>query len=402
VAQVRRPRTALGIAALAVLAGVVMLWILRPEGPDTETTTIPKAPTQAAFFGINANHTYRVGVEGDPELRGRHLDAIANAGIGFVRALAIRLAIEPVPPDELARDFTETDDWVAALAEHGLRWRPVLGTPTPEWDRAQPSCAQKSPPADPAAFASYAGAVAARYGSRGSFWTEHSDLAELPIRDFEIWNEPNHFAFWCPAPDPAAFAELAALAAEAIHRAAPGARVTLGGLAPFQASDPPQRLTPEEFIAPLVAADPSLAGAVDAIGVHVYGPTAAEPIAQLDAYRATLDRAGLGDKPMVVNEAGWYAAGENGSWPAVPEEQRAEYMEQLTGAVVRDRERLGIAAFAPYTWTTPEEDPFDVEDWFGIAEPESGEPYPSAAAYAKVIAAASGVGRDRHGYRPPP
>ena len=51
-----------------------------------------------------------------------------------------------------------------------------------------------SPPADPAAYGRFAGQVAARFGSRGTFWAEHPELPRVPVRDYQIWNEPAGFA----------------------------------------------------------------------------------------------------------------------------------------------------------------------------------------------------------------
>jgi hypothetical protein len=74
------------------------------------------------------------------------------------------------------------------------------------------------PPADGealAGFARFAAAAAARYKSTNP---------DMPIL-FEIWNEPNTKTFWGRAPDPEAYAGMAAAACSAIKASNPQARV---------------------------------------------------------------------------------------------------------------------------------------------------------------------------------
>ena len=51
-------------------------------------------------------------------------------------------------------------------------------------------------------------ALVQRYGSGGTYWPDHPDVPRLPVIDFEVWNEPNFAAFWCPRPQPARYAKL--------------------------------------------------------------------------------------------------------------------------------------------------------------------------------------------------
>jgi hypothetical protein len=40
-----------------------------------------------------------------------------------------------------------------------------------------------------------------------------------------------------------------------------------------------------------------------------------------------------------------------------------------------------VSSIAPHTWITEESDPDNPEHWFGIADPLTGAPYESGAAY---------------------
>ena len=107
----------------------------------------------------------------------------------------------------------------------------------------------KSPPADPAAFARFAAQAARRY-------------APLGVHHWEIWNEPNLAAFWMPRADPAAYARLLVDAAAAIRAADPRAVVILGGLAP--GADDGGNRSPLGFLRDVYAAGAKCA--FDAVG----------------------------------------------------------------------------------------------------------------------------------------
>ena len=67
----------------------------------------------------------------------------------------------------------------------------------------------------------------------------------------------------------------------------------------------------------------------------------------------------------------------------LPEEQRAEYFAEVTPAVTRSG--CGVSGIAAHTWVTLEHRPAFSEHWLGMADPLTGEPYPSATAYAEQV-----------------
>ena len=62
----------------------------------------------------------------------------------------------------------------------------------------------------------------------------------------------------------------------------------------------------------------------------------------------------------------------------------------MTDAVVRSN--CGVESFAPHTWVTGELQPTNLEDWYGIADPQTGEPYPTAQAYIDRVLLYEGRG----------
>ena len=345
-------------------------------------------PSEA--FGVNAQSLQRLPSVGRADEMRLHLDSIAELGFDFVRSNLDWRMIEPV---EGRFDWRTTDAWVAALAERGLRWQPtVMGTPTPSWalDRSAVAtgCGFRSPPSQPADYAALLAELARRYGRGGRFWAERPELPDEPIEGYELWNEPNHHFFWCPRPDPEAWAALALAGARAIHAVDSDAHVLSGGLAGFRESEgtPPHYLAPDEFLRRALAAEPALPDEIDRVAVHPYGPGPAQVARTLARFRAIVDATPLRGKPLSVNEFGWATSGTR---PAVaPEPERAAFVALLTPAIAASS--CGVEELALHTWASPELSPANTEHWFGVADPVTAEPYPTALAYATQAAKLSG------------
>jgi polysaccharide biosynthesis protein PslG len=353
-----------------------------------------EASEASDFFGVNGVILRAWSSQGRSEVVERHLDQIEAAGLGSVRATLGWQRIEPLPPvgTQHHYEFADPDRWMTALASRGLSWSVMgLGVPTPAWaaDPSAPAaCGGQSPPARPEDLASILGAVAERYGSSGAFWRQHPELPFTPIREYEIWNAPNNGGDWCPTPDPEAYADLYARTRDEIHAADPDATVVVGGLGAFDSQDPGSigsaRMAPDEFLRRMLAARPELVNEIDAVGIHVYAIDEDGVRAGVEEFRQILNEVGLASVPMSWNEVGWPTQGLGG-FPPKTETERAKLIGESTA--IASTFRCGLTSFAPHTWVTPELDPQNPEDWFGLADPLSGEPYPSAVAYASAVEA---------------
>lgn len=347
---------------------------------------------------MNAQILRQVSMEGHERLVDRHLENIAALGVGSVRASVDWHSLEPSPPVAGQRqlDWAAHDKWVEALARHGLRWHlTAIGITTPAWNRSPESeamCAERSPPTAES-FASLMAALAGRYGTGGSFWGEHPELQPLPVRDFELWNEPNFGTFWCPKPDPEGYAKVAVEAAIALKETDRHAQAVLGGLAGFTSETAPLSRTPAvpvgAFATRIVAAEPALATEIDAVAIHPYARGPDEVVENVRRFRNELDAAGFAGQELHVNEIGWPTSGVGGPQP-VPEARRAEFFSKLPKRVVGSD--CDVEFFAAHTWTTYERDVPNPEDWFGMADPVSGAPYASASSYGDSVRSLQGRG----------
>ena len=237
--------------------------------------------------------------------------AFAAAGRLGMRAVRINVFWDRVERRDGSFDFSRYDAAIDASLAAGLRPQLTLTGPAP---------GGKAP--EPAPFAAFARAAATRYAGR--------------VRTYSIWNEPNWRGYLPRGAPERRYRRLFRAGALAIRRAAPGARVLIGELAPMgrlEAAVPPLRFLRGVLRgrAPLVA---------DGLALHPYtlrwgprypGPTADDvttgSLARATRFVRRAARSGAlhtpagGPLPLYLTEYGWHADSRR-----IPERQRARYL----------------------------------------------------------------------------
>jgi hypothetical protein len=158
-------------------------------------------------------------------------------------------------------------------------------------------------------------AVVARYGPRGSFWTEHPNLAAYAIQTFELWNEPYYDNGNDGDYDPGRYARLVKAAAIAGRQADPDARFLLAAENQAQHVDNAWVW----WIDALYQAVPDLNNYFDGVAVHPYGtnltdlsfPTPGQAydgydqIRRVEAIHREFANHNAGNRPLWITEIGW-------------------------------------------------------------------------------------------------
>ncbi len=349
--------------------------------PSVSSTTTPAPPAPAPArppprteqFGASVNLLFN-GATNPPQLIATQLAALRATGVTIARSDALWEATEPAAPTAGVHTYDWAfDDRIAGdLAAHRLRWLPILDYSAP-WAASVPG-QDHSAPSSSAAYAAYAGAFAARYGSAGTYWRAHPGVRAEPVQTYEIWNEPDNGEFWAPRPDPARYADLYASARAAIDAVDPGARVIVGGLT-----------NPRGFLPAILAAQPALRNHVDGVAIHPYG-TPAVVLGQIKADRAALIQLGMADVPLYATEFGWTTT-PPGALDYVPASLRPTYIFETVAAL--GHLDCGLAATVLYTWYSPQQDPADSQKWYGI-DSLSGAPTADTAAMTRGLRRATG------------
>jgi hypothetical protein len=208
-----RPRLLAGVAVLAAL-------LLAAAPAQAAKRQVPRG-----WLGVVADGPLMEGMSAPAEAE---WDLLATNGAESVRIGFHWPVIQPdaaTPPD-----LATTDAIVLAAARRGVRLLPVVQG-TPAWAARNPAKGVASPPRRVGDFTAFLRVLIARYGGHGTLWSEHPEVHALPIRDWQIWNEPNFRDFWSQQPFAKSFLPLMRASYRAVHKADKHARAILAGMA---------------------------------------------------------------------------------------------------------------------------------------------------------------------------
>jgi hypothetical protein len=283
-------------------------------------------------------------------------DAMVAAGVETARVAVRWNELQPVAG--APADFTALDAVVAAAASRGLELLPVVQG-TPAWATFGD---HTTPPADPATFAAFMRALVARYGPDGTLWAERPDVRRIPIRAWQIWNEPNLTRYWSQQPFARSYVALLRAAYAAVHDADPGATVVLAGL------------PNESWTALKRVYRAGGAGHFDAVALHPYTRRPRDVVRTVQYGRRVMRKHGDRKVPIWVTELSWPAAKGKVPNPVGFEVGDKGQAAKLGAALVRlkaARSRLGIGRVFWYTWLSAERGP-SAFDWSGLRRVRAG------------------------------
>ena len=309
----------------------------------------------------------------------QQLDLAVASGVESLRVAVDWSAMQPyssaaeVPVADRARfqtvagvptQFSDLDRIVGSAARRGLTVLPVVES-SPSWDALRPGTVG-SPPKSAAPFAAFLTALVDRYGPRGSFWSGHPSVPRVPIRMWQIWNEPHLVTYWSEQPFASSYVKLLAAAHAAVKAADPGAKVVLAGLANYS----------WRYLANIYRV-PGAKQLFDIVAIHPYTAQPRGVITILRRARAVMDRFGDSQKPILATEITWpsslhHAPPQFGV--SVTEQQQAQRLGQLLPLLAANRAKLGVIGFYWYTWMgdeTPRAKPYAF-DYAGLLSDVNG------------------------------
>jgi hypothetical protein len=274
-------------------------------------------------------------------------------------------------------DLAHLDGVVLQAARRGLPVLPIVSG-TPGWAAGRPHD-ETSPPRDPQLYSDFLRTLVARYGPGGSLWAEHPEVAARPIRDWQIWNEPNLTRYWTP-PRGQGFARSYVTLLRAAHRALrsadPGARTILAGL------------PNESWIALRRVYKAGGRRSFDAVALHPYTGKPRNVVRLAEYARREMRRFGDRRKPIWVTELSWPAAKgktENTTGFETTDRGQAQRLGDGLRLLARARRRLGIERVFWYTWLSREDSPNSF-DYSGLRRVRDGKviSVPALGAFQKA------------------
>jgi hypothetical protein len=221
-----------------------------------------------------------------------------------------------------------------------------------------------------------------RYGPNGAFWAQHPELPVRPIREWQIWNEPNQPVFnWSDQPFAADYVALLRAARSAVLAADPGAKIVLSGLVG----------TSWSALAKVYQAGGK--GLFDDVAIHPFTLEPKNVLKILDKVRATMKRYHDSSTPMFITELTWPAAKGFALTRTYGYEtnatQQAKKLGQIIPLLVANRRALRLERVYWYTWISaapdPRNDPFS---YSGLRQLDNNgttvQSRPSLAMYARM------------------
>ena len=269
-------------------------------------------------------------------------DLMRTSGVETVRAAFDWREAQPVKGGPIS--FRDTDPVVASAAARGLRVLPVVHR-TPRWASGGRRHGPAATPRGTAAYTAFLRALVARYGPSGSLWAEQPGLRRVPIRDWQIWNEPNLTRYWSKQPFARPYVKLLRASRRALRAADPGSRTILAGL------------PNESWIALRKVYRAGGRGAFDAVALHPYTGKPRNVIRLVELARRVMRSHRDGRKPVWLTELSWPAsAGKTSGAPGfvTTERGQASRLRKALRLLAGARKRLRIQRVVWYTWLSEE------------------------------------------------
>jgi hypothetical protein len=304
---------------------------------------------------------------------------MAASGVESVRVVFNWARAQPQPG---VTDFSYTDGIVGLAARHNIQLVPVVRT-APPWAKLnafQPG----SPPKNTSDYSVFLTSLVKRYGPAGAFWLEHPELPKVPVRIWQIWNEPHLNIWWNTDGRKASawageYARLLKAAATAVRAADPGATIVLAALADY-AWDHLAKLN--RF---------KIRRYYDVAAINLFTARPKFVMRGVRMFRRVMRRGGASRKPVWLTESTWPAGKGRVARPGTAW-QRAWYttddgmatrVRDIYKLAIKNRRRLKIGRVVWYTWSSGYADN-DLFDYSGLIRYAGGvfDQRPALAAYA--------------------
>ena len=304
-----------------------------------------------------------------------------SAGVRIIRQAFDWAAIEKSPGKY---DFDLYDAFVRDAAARRVAVLPVLHNTPPFYRRGsseRPWC----PPRQLSTMAEFARALVRRYGPNGSLWRANPGAHGMPIRSWQIWNEPNLAIYWCNRPNAREYASMLRVVGKAVKGEDPGADIVTAGLPDSKLRS---AMPLEKFIARLYRARGKRY--FDTLAINGYATNNAQLSELLRRVRRNMNRRRDRRAGIWITEIGWGDAGPPHRYNVGSAGQAARIASsfRLFG---RLGPKLRLRGVVYYSWRDHEPYPPKYNDMWGLHTgllDLHGNPKPAYHAFRQGAAAA--------------
>lgn len=204
----------------------------------------------------------------------------------------------------------------------------------------------------------FAARLVRRYGPRGGFWRTRPDLPRIPIRSWQVWNEPNIRVYWPSGPNPREYTRMLEATAKHIRRADRGAEIVTAGI-----PDSAHGIPLARFVAGMYRARAK--PAFDTLAVNAYVRARWGVPALVRRARRLMDRHGDRGGSLRVSEFGWATGGPRSPF-RVSREEQGRRLSWTLRTLYASRRGLRLRGVVYYNWRDGEPYPPLFQDFFGL------------------------------------
>lgn len=258
--------------------------------------------------------------------------------VGTLRLLFHHPAVQQVPgtckpePQVGVCSWTVLDGIVGGAAAAGTRVLPTLTGARPPLK----GTAKRR-------WRAFLTAVAKRYGPGGIYWRNYEAYGgkPVPIKDWQVWNEPNSRQFWPGRPNARQYAKILKTSAKALRKGHGKADVVLAGM--FGDA----RVPISEYLRDLYRVK-RIERHFDSIALHPYAPKIGSLRRQVRDTRRAAKRGGDRKVGLHLTELGW--SSERGGHPLMKGKGgQAKMLKKSFRLLTRKRKKWNIEGVSWYS-----------------------------------------------------
>jgi len=322
----RRARPTVGLLLAFALAAGAALAPAAAQGAK-------RGPPPVDFLGVSSEDAFA------------GADAHRDKAFADQAAAGVRLVRQPFSWSDIETahgtyELGPYDRFVAGAARQGIRVMPILFDAPLFRERAAAS--GSDPPRSFRDMAAFAQVLWWRYGPRGTLWSQHPQLPRVPVRSWQVWNEPSLAKYWPPKPDAADYGRMLRQVGSILSAVDPSAEIVTAGL-------PASRLRRSVPLLKYLRRLDRTAVPFDTLAFNAYARGVPELMRNLRAVRRLLDRSGRRRTRIWITELGWADDGPRSRFRAGRRGQ-ARLIQRAFRALERERRRLRLRGVVYHSW----------------------------------------------------